>query len=671
MPSTSNQKQSRKSRYKSRYKSDAEKIIYASTGSLKFVTAVAKHQFMFFEELQTCFKSIDDIQITNENIQQYHNIVISVFKMYRVNRRWPDRLVDNNVKHHNMQSYKMKLMVELLWRLHMMNPSKYYNDCMKSFGIIIPFILDKTQANQSFSRNINTSQCKLNVAANVTFGTSINLIDAFENHKLFIKKMVRTYENLTGVIQDGAMNVCLDLCLQRYCKFLNLQKILTTKRNEEYKKLNELVLIPRSDMQLLLHSHQTVPVHYHISSMSLFGTASFDPDSSELDDASFMRCTEQTTHLWNRIYKDPKYKYYSYDSDSWGVYLLILHKNANEHAAMVEEAKQQQISIDIAEPDDVITKLQKRGGILCFLLCVFLILGSIGTAGYMYLGHLYQIDTFDTFIYINNNNFDVTIETRMKYSINSHLRRVGYKAIGLKNYNVQNINYQLYKESKMTINGPKEQSGDSTYSYIDYQYNSDFDFFLPYVYSFGVSYSMSNDPNNKFTCTSNSEFSNEVNTTLQTVSVFLPWLNKFEENTQPVSSNLRVFCHKQMYQSNNGTSLTIASNENSVGRSTTVTDVSTSSDYALCYERGNIVQSLGSDKNLEFTVANVGESNVGVCSDEFFADYGSTSFEIYQDYGFWWITAPSVLFLCCLCVGVDNKRRCKCKICCCRKKSSR
>ena len=282
---------------------------------LQFTVDIAKEQIKFFQLLW---------QETNELVHINAGTRINIYKSYLVKVYDAIKSCDI-VKLSELRSFKsISTVTQLIWRVHMLNPQCYRDDCLKAFGMVIPFIIDEKQNLSLISDENQNPNPNPNVNSFVKFEPSMDLEKAVERQKDFIKKILNVFK-----IEEN--NITLDARLNnaflRYCAFLNLKKTMmddgisstsiintndtindnnnNTNKNINSNNNNEssFWLVPRIDIDLLWHSHQLNPINYHLISKRLFNIDIFNHNDNILM-RTLINDAKKTRKLWNDTYNN-------------------------------------------------------------------------------------------------------------------------------------------------------------------------------------------------------------------------------------------------------------------------------------------------------------------------------------------------------------------------------
>lgn len=345
-----------------------------TVGHLGFVIDIAKEKLEFFGRLREYFASFNTIKITIENVEEYKDHMSGIFKYYSRHNTWPshDWNCEKENNSRNKHTHGMKtgtdggesvdnnnderqIVNELLWRIHLLHPDTYRNDCKNSFGIVIPFILDKTGSNISHGKNdidlqfgdddthaghdieghvqanVNSNDGAFEEGENensINFDINVDLIDAFESEKDYIISITDQFDQLNFF--DNQKNNLFKLCLKRYYLFLYLSKKfwrigklgynVSVKEKLARNTISSGILMPRLDIDLIWHSHLLVPYHYHEINDKLFGANymlnhEYHRESSQTE--------YQTKEYWNYIFQEfitNKGFEYTYTGDAFKCY---------------------------------------------------------------------------------------------------------------------------------------------------------------------------------------------------------------------------------------------------------------------------------------------------------------------------------------------------------------
>merc|ERR1719334_961548 len=142
--------------------------------------------------------------------------------------------------------------IELVWRVHMLNPQCYIDDCMRQFGKVI--LHDCKDPNATYPAH-NRSSFRANIMKKQGLQRTgfimpdLVMTDAIKRQCKFVHKMIKI--NLWNTIYldniEGAIN--------RYEQFMAAMWAPD--------KPQGLIMVPTNDIDLIWHSHQLDPTGYH------------------------------------------------------------------------------------------------------------------------------------------------------------------------------------------------------------------------------------------------------------------------------------------------------------------------------------------------------------------------------------------------------------------------
>ena len=152
----------------------------------------------------------------------------------------------------NSPSWSVSREVELVWRVHLLNPQCYINDCMRQFGKVI---LHQCNDPNAVYYPHNQSQFRQKILHNHAPGRTgfimpdLVMTDAIKRQCKFIHKMIKI--NLWKPIYLEQ----LDGAITRYSQFMAAMWAPD--------KPQGLIMVPTNDIDLIWHSHQLDPTGYH------------------------------------------------------------------------------------------------------------------------------------------------------------------------------------------------------------------------------------------------------------------------------------------------------------------------------------------------------------------------------------------------------------------------
>ena len=142
-------------------------------------------------------------------------------------------------------SRKVRREIEVVWRVHLLNPQCYINDCVHHFGKVIPHQCDDPHIEY---HGHDQQQFKSKILHNPY--ADLVMTDAIKRQCKFIHKMIKI--NLWTPIYlehiEGAIT--------RYEQFMNAMWAPD--------KPQGLIMVPTNDIDLIWHSHQLDPTEYQL-----------------------------------------------------------------------------------------------------------------------------------------------------------------------------------------------------------------------------------------------------------------------------------------------------------------------------------------------------------------------------------------------------------------------
>ena len=344
---------------------------------LSFTIEIAKDQFIFFQSL-TLINEYDKIQVNDDDCLEDICLINNISQSIQSGK------VDLSSMNKLIQNVQDK--TQLIWRVHMLNPQSYYNDCLQAFGFIIPFIIDKRQrkfvSSQESNSIVNGIKNHSHTNQENVFSPSIDLKSAVNRQIPFIKKMNKIFKDYINnknhdndnsnnddcgidIVYNGcSIEEILHTCLLRYCAFLILNKqkhkLLTNKYESAYRY--PIFLIPRLDIDLLWHSHQLNPVSYHNISRKLFGVDIFNHNDN-INENTLNFNARKTETFWNNTYKhfnSTKYKCISLYTNDTFIYQSDNEKQLTEEKKDNNIQKQKETDLELKNNVNIIESLHQE-----------------------------------------------------------------------------------------------------------------------------------------------------------------------------------------------------------------------------------------------------------------------------------------------------------------------
>ena len=378
---------------------------------------IAKNQIDFSNKVHFQI-TLKQAQNNNENIEHY----IKGYKKFMENLH--SILVDkdnasnieNKISSVAVLIHEMGIETELLWRVHMLNSLSYYQDCMRSFGQIMPFFIDPNQLKINMIRLYYDNNININITNNIdngednknnidnnislSFNTSINLVDATKRQLEFINGMNRTFFKSSKKISMDHDKL-LSKSLVRYCAFLMLKKI-------QIKLGVHFSLVPRIDIHLLWHSHLLNPISYHNTCQKIFANDNNNNNNScgpifnhndeiDIDGSALIQNGIKTKNLWNNTFENFQNNDISnYENDSFKFISVTLIKYHNIIIDVNNTLKTERLSTNDQDNINNCGNTVLAG--LCLIGIVLIVFGAVEPNGVMMLWGIIVIVMAATFI---------------------------------------------------------------------------------------------------------------------------------------------------------------------------------------------------------------------------------------------------------------------------------
>ena len=201
------------------------------------LSKIAMNQLNFFRAINQCYTELlinDQYSEKRGNSKQFWEDIIIDYEQYMVKLA-----EDINI------TIPMSLEIELIWRIHLLSPQNYINDCMRQFGKIIGhYCIDPKM---KYIRH-NSSKFRKEILKNLNpgntgfIGPDLIMTDALKRQCKFIRKIIKI--NMFNPIDKNKINSSI----ARYEKFLE------TMWAEN--KPQGLIMVPTLDIDLIYHLHQ-------------------------------------------------------------------------------------------------------------------------------------------------------------------------------------------------------------------------------------------------------------------------------------------------------------------------------------------------------------------------------------------------------------------------------
>ena len=345
---------------KSNIQKNLEALISMDITDLSILSAQSYLRFIFKLKKEYKIISIDKIKITHKDIDDYNKYLSNVYSYFKEYNEWPKAIENKRV----LVEESNLLKIEIIWRLHMMQPRRYRRNCLQYFGVIVPFILDEhpflynIQCKQYIDSNENDSKNNDNKAKSKVTGVFKCELDTLKFQQIWMKEMYNiqkilyifkkyfnvNYQMMNDICSKNnnndnynsnkkletdtlLLNECLQLCLLRYCQFINLKKETIIEKNNQ----GTFVLVAPLDIKLILHSQMCIPLWYNyiLSYQLLNMTNDVYDDNSKMSLSPILGQNRQYTQSkWQEFYEtESSYGIFDYTSDAWNVVLCNFEKS--------------------------------------------------------------------------------------------------------------------------------------------------------------------------------------------------------------------------------------------------------------------------------------------------------------------------------------------------------
>lgn len=219
----------------------------------KHLRNIALNQLNFFRYLRLDYRQL----LTNKkydqrqecgNTETFWESIIAEYERYM------GRLANAKVQRAPITAISLEM--ELVWRVHLLNPQHYIADCMRQFGRVIghkcndPNAVYLTNQHQDFDQ-------KQKLKRTGFISADLIMTEAIKRQCEFIQKMIEMdIEQLVEIdVMTGRVRDQIEGAIDRYEKFMTLMWAPDKPQN--------LILVPTLAIDLIWHSHQLDPVGYY------------------------------------------------------------------------------------------------------------------------------------------------------------------------------------------------------------------------------------------------------------------------------------------------------------------------------------------------------------------------------------------------------------------------
>eukprot|EP01084_Bolivina_argentea_P006764 12800_1 len=203
---------------------------------------VSMNQLNFFRALNQWYSSLlieDQYTEKQENNKLFWEGIIMDYEMYM------DKIAADP-----SSEITVSIEMELVWRIHLLNPQCYVNDCMRKFGKLISRTKEWQNHTRHDSNNFRRNVLNNQPPANTGFiSPDLVMTDAIKRQCKFIRKMIKI--NMFDPITLDKIKASII----RYDQFL--QSMWAPNKPQG------LVMVPTLDLDLIWHSHQLNPIGYY------------------------------------------------------------------------------------------------------------------------------------------------------------------------------------------------------------------------------------------------------------------------------------------------------------------------------------------------------------------------------------------------------------------------
>ena len=187
--------------------------------------------------------------------------------------------------------------VELVWRVHLLNPQCYIKDCVRQFGRVVPHKCHEPNIEYlGHDQHEFREKVLLNRHPKRTgfIGSDLVMTDAIKRQCKFIHKMIKI--NLWSPIYLEH----IDFAITRYEQFMTA--IWAPDKPEG------LVMVPTNDIDLIWHSHQLDPRGYHSFCITNSPTGQFVTHNDNIAGSVLKSHCHKTEMFWNSKFGATTYR---------------------------------------------------------------------------------------------------------------------------------------------------------------------------------------------------------------------------------------------------------------------------------------------------------------------------------------------------------------------------
>ena len=190
-----------------------------------------------------------------------------------------------------IDSWTVSREVELVWRVHALNPVHYAKDCLRRFGKVIPHRSDDPNAvypahsQQEFRKKVINKEAPRRTGF---ITRELVMTDAIKRQINFVRKMVELDLGKTTV------NQYIETAIDRYQQFLNLAW--------SPDKPKGVRMVPTLSIDLIWHSHQLDPTGYKTFCFNNSLNHKMMDHDDNVEESDLKKDTVQMMAFWKKKY---------------------------------------------------------------------------------------------------------------------------------------------------------------------------------------------------------------------------------------------------------------------------------------------------------------------------------------------------------------------------------
>lgn len=155
-----------------------------------------------------------------------------------------------------IKSDQISTAVRFAWQVHMLNPKRYRDDCMRSFGKVLPLPAQETLVDTSDQvvddrgrKTVSTTE-RVDCKPNTKDFTDFDLVSAIQRQLDFCRKIIPLEKHVDRQ---------LPVWMERYGMFLSLLRSQRAKTGKD-----RVVCVPTLNIDLIWHTHMLFPAQVRL-----------------------------------------------------------------------------------------------------------------------------------------------------------------------------------------------------------------------------------------------------------------------------------------------------------------------------------------------------------------------------------------------------------------------